>query len=608
MKTGKYSEHQNKEKINIHDLYDECWHGRDFEITHLWQRSIFLATFLLAFFTAYGALWGNVLSLEKERKNTKTSYAITAEGEHASFRSQVQQVEYAPSQKDILDDWHIQFGFCLISLGGCLFSVLWIQMAKGSKFWYEKYEKSIEQYVENGEGFDEKILQDDEKKKISSYCRFLQPTILPRHGYLCTPEFNDGLFSLKGGQYSLSKINIAIGWVFLVWWSIASLYHFFLIVSIPHSLFVLFLLVLLYATGIFTFAIHCIAKTKSTYCEGNNLGAQIKKTPNHYKKCLKNKKKWIISVLIKIIKTGNGAGFWNIIFNELKLDLNENGRENKFDFKGIISLSNCYSILNHISQSINNQKNEQTENCIKELNKEIGILQNKLKIKNHKVLIEMESNTQYLITELKQTDEQCNSSVKQTINAIKENLDKIAKNILKDIKKFYFYFIKNGHSTYLETAIMYFYPREMYPSFIQKNWVPYCIQYVDKSPIILTPPVSNKFLVDKENDLITARRSALYGDYVNTKQGTDDKTFLFTEIPWDSIEYDRNPEAFSLIFVTYSTIEDCPVSWEYCRFSLRKNYPDFAEQPQMKSYMYDRNGKHIYSILWKPAEDKEEHQ
>ena len=41
-------------KLTVKDLYKEFWECRNFEIDHLWQRSIFLAVFLLAIAAGYG--------------------------------------------------------------------------------------------------------------------------------------------------------------------------------------------------------------------------------------------------------------------------------------------------------------------------------------------------------------------------------------------------------------------------------------------------------------------------------------------------------------------------------------------------------------------------
>lgn len=44
------------EKINPKDIYQSLWRCRDFELSHLWQRSIFLTAFLVMCFTGYTAL------------------------------------------------------------------------------------------------------------------------------------------------------------------------------------------------------------------------------------------------------------------------------------------------------------------------------------------------------------------------------------------------------------------------------------------------------------------------------------------------------------------------------------------------------------------------
>ena len=40
-----------QDKITKKEIYEELWKGRDFEINHLWQRSIFLATFMVGITT-----------------------------------------------------------------------------------------------------------------------------------------------------------------------------------------------------------------------------------------------------------------------------------------------------------------------------------------------------------------------------------------------------------------------------------------------------------------------------------------------------------------------------------------------------------------------------
>lgn len=49
-------------KLTSKDIYRAYWHCRDFEITHLWQRSVFLTAFIVLCFSAYGCLAADMLS------------------------------------------------------------------------------------------------------------------------------------------------------------------------------------------------------------------------------------------------------------------------------------------------------------------------------------------------------------------------------------------------------------------------------------------------------------------------------------------------------------------------------------------------------------------
>ncbi len=53
-----------EEKLSRKDLYQQLWRGRDLELTSLWQRSIFLLSFLVIAFTAYCGLWVVLFSQE----------------------------------------------------------------------------------------------------------------------------------------------------------------------------------------------------------------------------------------------------------------------------------------------------------------------------------------------------------------------------------------------------------------------------------------------------------------------------------------------------------------------------------------------------------------
>lgn len=152
---------------------DRMYSCRDLEISNLWQRSIFLGTFLVLCFTGYGVLVHSILTLEK----------------------------------DIAEQF-IQFHFvcCMLAMLSIIFSVLWIQMAKASKAWYEVYESYIDQ-------FQEQFKQDLDIESIWGMGRNRDLKI------------DDSLLSTKTGGYSPSKINIVIGQLSLLFWVIVIMIH-----------------------------------------------------------------------------------------------------------------------------------------------------------------------------------------------------------------------------------------------------------------------------------------------------------------------------------------------------------------------------------------------
>lgn len=169
---------------------DRMYSCRDLEISNLWQRSVFLGTFLVLCFTGYGVLVHSILTLNK--------------GTTEQF---------------------LQFHFvcCILAVLSVVFSVLWIQMAKASKAWYEVYENyicyfqheilhgiaSLEGEYGNGEYYPGGY-------KIGNEVKYKL-------------DINNSLFSSKAGGYSPSKINIFIGQICLVLWCTIILVHISLI-------------------------------------------------------------------------------------------------------------------------------------------------------------------------------------------------------------------------------------------------------------------------------------------------------------------------------------------------------------------------------------------
>ena len=180
------SSKKNKNKYQKEDLINtlnKLYRCRDLEISNLWQRSIFLSVFLILCFTAYGYL---MLDLVK--------------------------VNYNPN---ILNKYNI--ACLLLSSISIIFSVIWILMAKASKAWYEVYESAISKF------------EYQHFKRINlPYENIMGEMIFQKD------QRNDSIFTTKGGAFSPSKINIAIGQISLIIWIIVMISHSVYNITIIH--------------------------------------------------------------------------------------------------------------------------------------------------------------------------------------------------------------------------------------------------------------------------------------------------------------------------------------------------------------------------------------
>lgn len=171
-----------KNKISPKDIYNSLWRCRDFELAHLWQRSVFLTAFLVVCFTGYGAILINLSAIADNEMMLKSFLMLSLSA-------------------------------IVLSVIGIFLSTFWIMMAKGSKSWYEKYERALYKIERNKKYCKSSVSKMDEDKVI--------------HGSLPTPDLLDDrlLFNTNGGRYSVSRINIAIGQLSLVVWTIIYLTH-----------------------------------------------------------------------------------------------------------------------------------------------------------------------------------------------------------------------------------------------------------------------------------------------------------------------------------------------------------------------------------------------
>lgn len=206
--------------ITTKDIRDSLWRCRDFELSHLWQRSIFLTTILVLCFTGYGVVTIKLFD----------------------------NVEYVVSSSTYMLN-NIALVLCLVNI---IFSSLWIMMAKGSKAWYERYEYAIDAFECDESLVSKEVLNSGIRKSpIGGF----QYQLLK--GYDAT-DINDCIFKCQGGAYSPSKINIAIGQISFVIWCVAFIIHCVLHINkfqldevwfekyVPGFLFLLFLCVLIF--------------------------------------------------------------------------------------------------------------------------------------------------------------------------------------------------------------------------------------------------------------------------------------------------------------------------------------------------------------------------
>lgn len=160
-------------KDNLKEVRNRLYKCRDLEISNLWQRSVFLSVFLILCFTGYGYLLLEIVE------------------SYFSFKYPI-------------------LNLIAVALGsvGFIFSCIWIMMAKGSKAWYEVYEKAIKKFEE----------------------KFAEQLMLPNEFMMgemnaITVQKDNSIFSTKAGGYSVSKINIAIGQLCFCIWILIALFH-----------------------------------------------------------------------------------------------------------------------------------------------------------------------------------------------------------------------------------------------------------------------------------------------------------------------------------------------------------------------------------------------
>ena len=209
---------ENSNKFTTKDLYTELFHCRDFELQHLWQRSVFLAGFMIALFTLYGSFVGDNL-------NSKLNFDVNKIEQ--SDKNIV--ITYSANVNDNLSNQTtIHYFAFFIGCVGIIISQLFIMMIKGSKRWYEQFEQSIYWFYYN----DTDLFSKELNKNLEDY---LEDKKYPHFGGLKNikkDRINNSLLNTNAGYYSVSRINIVLGQLLcLVWMGIIGFHLFNILYS-----------------------------------------------------------------------------------------------------------------------------------------------------------------------------------------------------------------------------------------------------------------------------------------------------------------------------------------------------------------------------------------
>lgn len=189
---------ENKQ-VSPKDIYHLMWSCRNLEIDNLWKRSTLLATFLVIFWTGLGYTFYKFIDL---CVNTESTFRLAS-----------------PIGNFFLTGIQI---YCVL---GSFISLLWICMMKGSKAWVENFEAHIDSMVENEE-YRKMIFSSEVAEKLGKDEHFPYNGAKP---YVLWQEWNNSIFSPKGGCFSPSRINVVIGIVSFILFSIVEYFMFVMV-------------------------------------------------------------------------------------------------------------------------------------------------------------------------------------------------------------------------------------------------------------------------------------------------------------------------------------------------------------------------------------------
>jgi hypothetical protein len=169
-------QHNNDEKVSLKELRERFYQLRDVEIQNLWQRTSIFAGFIGLLFAGYGYIF----------------------------------LGSSTSDPTVKHAWS-----CGIATLGIIFSIFWIAFAKGAKAWFGVHER--------------KICEIEAEEELGIPAQFCMGELSYPGG---KKEPNNNLLSIRPGGFSVSKLNILLGQVLLICWSLIGLVHALLFVGL----------------------------------------------------------------------------------------------------------------------------------------------------------------------------------------------------------------------------------------------------------------------------------------------------------------------------------------------------------------------------------------
>lgn len=169
---------EDSNKIDVKDVYKRLSQSSQAERSNLWQKLFFPGVFLLIFLVMY-----LVILFKLSEPNPRAWDA----------------------------PMHLSTVAYTLATLGVVFSIIWIKMINGSKVRYETHETALNQLEANKEYA---------TKATRTISRLSFPSV-PEYG---NDENNDNS-PPKAGAYSIFKLHIVMGQVFLIFWLLAFIVH-----------------------------------------------------------------------------------------------------------------------------------------------------------------------------------------------------------------------------------------------------------------------------------------------------------------------------------------------------------------------------------------------